>query len=101
MQNISFQGKSILMFDPKTYDKTQAVTSKFYRHLNPHNTYNFRNKVIFITQADAQNLAVIVRNEKDGIIKNIPINGKTEEIIKEIAEKAEELKEKSKEKLTA
>ena len=56
---------------------------------------------MFTSEADAQNLAVIVRNERDGIIKHIPLNGRIEQTIDEIARKVEELKAAAKGKLTA
>ncbi len=101
MNNISFQGHSSLIFNPQAYDTAITTTSKAYRHLSSQNNCKLTNGKVFTSKADAQNLAVIVRNEKDGIIKIVPINGKIQQIIDEIALKVEELKKLAKGKLTA
>ena len=101
MNNISFQGHTYLFLNPKAYDKARATTSNTYRHLYNNNKCKLTNGKVYTSVADAQNLAVIVRNDKDGIIKHVPINGRIEEIIDEIAQKIDDLKAMSKGKLTA
>ena len=101
MNNISFQGRTCLFFNPNAYDKARVTTSNAYRHLYNTNKSRLTNGKVFTSVADAQNLAVIVRNDKDGIMKHVPINGKIEQVIEEIAQKIDELKEMSKGKLTA
>lgn len=101
MNNISFQGHSSLILNPKAYDKAIITTTGAYRHLGVNNKCKLTNGKVFTSQADAQNLAVIVRNERDGIIKHIPLNGKIQQTIDEIAGKVEELKSAAKGKLTA
>lgn len=101
MNNISFQGHTYLTFNSDKYDKARIITANTYRHLTNKNKCKLTNGKIYTSVADAQNLAVIIRNDKDGIIKHVPINGKAQKIIEEIAQKVEELKSMSKEKLTA
>ena len=101
MDNISFQGHTCLFLNPKAYDKARVTTSNSYRHLYNNNKCKLTNGKVFTSVADAQNLAVIVRNDKDGIMKYVPINGKIEQVIEEIAQKIDELKAMSKGKLTA
>ena len=101
MNNISFQGRSSLIFNPKAYDKAIVITTGAYRHLGVNNKRKLTNGKVLTAEADAQNLAVIVRNERDGITKHIPLNGRIEQTIDEIARKVEELKAAAKGKLTA
>lgn len=99
--NISFQGHSYLVLNPKAYDKAREITSGAYRHLRSDNNCKLTNGKIFTSEADAQNLAVILRNETDGILKFVPINGKMQQMLDDIARKVEELKATAKGKLTA
>lgn len=101
MNNINFQGRSNLILNPDAYDKARVATSNAYRHLSHANNCKLTNGKVFTSKADAQNLAVIVRNEKDGIIKHVPVNGRIQKVIDEIAQKVDELKAMSKGKLTA
>ena len=101
MNNVSFQGHTNLVLDPDVYDKACRITRGVYRHLSYNTNSKLANGKIYTSKADAQNIAVILRNEKDGIIKHVPVNGKTQSIIDEIARKAEELKATAKGKLTA
>ncbi len=101
MDNISFQGHSFLVLNPKAYDKAREITSGAYRHLGLGNNCKLTNGKVFTSEAGAQNLAVIVRNEKDGILKFVPINGKIQHVLDEISKKVEELQTMAKGKLTA
>ncbi len=101
MNNVSFQGHSSLILNPRAYDKARITTSNAYRHLTASNNCKLTNGKVFTSKADAQNIAVIVRNEKDGIIKLVPVNGRIQKLIDEIAQKIDELKTMSKGKLTA
>ena len=65
MNNINFQGRSNLILNPDAYDKARVATSNAYRHLSSKNNCKLTNGKVFTSKADAQNLAVIVRNEKD------------------------------------
>ena len=87
MDNISFQGHTCLILNPKAYDKARVTTSNAYRHLYTNNKSKLTNGKIFTSVVDAQNLAVIVRNDQDGIMKHVPINGRIEQVIEEIAQK--------------
>ena len=99
--NISFQGHSYLVLNPKAYDKAREITSGAYRHLRTDNNCKLTNGKIFTSEADAQNLAVIVRNEKDGILKFVPTKGEIQQMLDDISKKVEELKATAKGKLTA
>lgn len=101
MNNISFQGHSSLIINPKAYDKARITTSNAYRHLTASSNCKLTNGKVFTSKADAQHIAVIVRNEKDGIIKFVPVKGRIQKLIDEIAQKVNELKEMAKENLTA
>ena len=101
MNNISFNGRTTLILNPKAYDEARTITSSTYRHLKSRNHCNLSNGKIYTSKADAQNLAVIIRNEKDGVIKHIPVNGKIQVFVDEISQKIEELKKMSRGKLTA
>ncbi len=101
MNNISFQGRSTLVLNPKAYDKARELTSGAYRHLRMDNNCRLINGKIFTSKADAQNLAVIVRNEKDGILKFVPTKGEIQQVLDEISKKVDTLKAASKGKLTA
>lgn len=101
MNNISFQGRSTLVLNPKAYDKARELTSGAYRHLRMDNNCRLINGKIYTSKADAQNLAVIVRNEKDGILKFVPTKGEIQQVLDEILKKVDTLKAASKGKLTA
>lgn len=101
MNNISFQGRSTLVLNPKAYDKARELTSGAYRHLRMDNNCRLINGKIFTSKADAQNLAVIVRNEKDGILKFVPTKGEIQQVLDDISKKVDTLKAASKGKLTA
>lgn len=101
MNNISFQGHSTLISDRKIYDNARQITTGAYRHLNPHNKCKLTNGKVFTTNTDAKSIAVIIRNEKDGIIKHIPVSAEVGKYIDEISAKIELLKTKAKGKLTA
>lgn len=101
MNNISFQGRSTLVLNPKAYDKARELTSGAYRHLRMGNNCRLINGKIFTSKADAQNLAVIVRNEKDGILKFVPTKGEIQQVLDDISKKVDTLKAASKGKLTA
>lgn len=101
MNNISFQGRSTLVLNPKAYDKARELTSGAYRHLRMDNNCRLINGKIYTSKADAQNLAVIVRNEKDGILKFVPTKGEIQQVLDEISKKVDTLKAASKGKLTA
>ena len=101
MNNVSFQGHTNLVLDPDVYDKACRITRGVYRHLSYNTNSKLANGKIYTSKADAQNIAVILRNEKDGIIKFVPVKGRIQKLIDEIAQKVNELKEMAKENLTA
>lgn len=99
--NISFQGHSTLILSPKLYEEASNVSKQTYRKLYTNNKCNLTNGKVFDTYADAGNIAVIVRNEKKGIVKHVPINGNCEKLIEHILDVVDYLKKTAKGKLTA
>lgn len=93
MNNISFQGKTVFLNNIPPAQKTFNLIKSSSNKLTGGKVYSL--------EADAQNIAVIVRNETNGIIKFLPINGDCSKVIDEIATKVEQLIENAKEKLTA
>lgn len=101
MDNVSFQGKTNILFSPDAYDKVSRVTNATYRHLAPGNKCNLTNGKVFTSSADLKNLMVIVRNEETGFLKYVPITDKVQKIIDDIVLRIEDLKSNAKGKLTA
>ena len=101
MNNISFQGHTYLNFKQNTYDDIISKSTKKFRNLSYSNKSKLTNGKLYTTKADAENIAVIVRNEKEGYIKYVPVNGKIQQVIDDIAQKIDELKAMSKNNLTA
>lgn len=99
--NISFQGHSTLILSPKLYEKASDVSRGAYRKLTTTNKCNLTNGKVFDSYADAGTLAVIVRNEKNGIIKHVPTNGNCDNLIGNILDSVDRLKKAAKGKLTA
>ena len=101
MDNISFQGHSTLILSPKLYTKAQEISGGAYRKLNANNKCNLVNGKLYDSFADAGTIAVVIRNEKNGIVKHIPTKKDCTEIIGNIAETVEKLKKSAEGKLTA
>ena len=101
MQNVSFKGHTDLILSQKNFEKALPVVKRAHRCLSATNQAQLKNGYEYITNIDADNLAVILRNDKNGFIKHVPVNGKISEIIEEIAKKIDDLKDMSKDKLTA
>ena len=102
MNNISFQGHSTLILSPKKYDAASEAATRIGRHLSEKSKCRLSNGKIFTSEADASKLAVLVRNEKDGILKHISINDTNiEDTLNNIAKSIDTLKQKAKGKLTA
>lgn len=101
MNNISFQGRTNLYLKIPNYNEVSNNTKNVYRHLTMKNKTIISNGKTYTTSIPADTMAVIVRNEKEGFLKLIPVNSKIENIINEIATKTDDLFNKSKEKLTA
>lgn len=101
MNNISFQGRSTLIFDNKAYDIARDATRKAHRHLGFSNTCNLTAGKVFTAETNDTHIAVLVRNEKDGFLKFFPLNQKIDEMLSDMAEKIENLKKQSNKQLTA
>ena len=101
MQNINFQGHSSLILSSKNFEKSLPTVKRAHRCLSGNNQAQLRSGYEYITNIDADNLAVIVKRGKNGFVKHVPVSGRVTEIIEEIAKRIDELKETSKEKLTA
>lgn len=101
MNNVSFQGRTNILFSPDAYDKVSRVTNATYRHLTPGNKCNLTNGKVYTSSVDVENLMVIVRNEETGFLKHVPVADKVQKFIDDIALRIEDLKSNAKEKLTA
>lgn len=102
MNNISFQGRSNIILNTNTYDKAMSSMTGAHRNLTNKSTCKLVNGKFFTANANANNIAVILRNGKSGYIKHVPVSeDKPKKIINEILQKIDELKNGAKEKLTA
>lgn len=101
MINISFQGRTNLYLKIPNYNEISSNTKNVYRHLTNRNKAVLSNGKTYTSSIPADTMAIIVRNEKEGFLKLIPINSKIENMLDEIALKTDDLFKKSKEKLTA
>lgn len=99
--NISFTGLTLVNCDPKhfrrVYDNFTSIT---HSHLNRENKRRLCVGPIFSTTAEQDSFVILLKNEKNGIFRKCSIKN-INETLKEIAIAIEELKAKSKEKLTA
>ena len=96
-----FQGHSTLILSPKLYEEASDVSKQAYRKLTTSNKCNLINGKVYTSLADAKEIAVIVRNEKNGILKHIPTMSNCEEAIKNVLDTIDTLKKTAKGKLTA
>lgn len=101
MNNVSFQGHSTLILSSKLYEEASDVSKQAYRKLSTSNRCNLTNGKVFDSFADAGTLAVVVRNEKTGVLKHVPTSGNCESLIENILEAVDYLKKTAKGKLTA
>ena len=102
MNNVSFQGHSTLILSPKKYDVANEIAIRAGQHLSEKNKCKLSNGKIYTSEADAGKLAVLVRNEKNGVLKHISINGTNiDEFLCDITKSIDKLKQKARGKLTA
>lgn len=98
MNEISFQGKTTLLFKPIDLD---SLPKSVYRDLTIGNKYRLENWKKFSANANTNSLAVILRNEKDGVLKYVSTISNTEKILDEITAAIKHLQKSAKDNLTA
>ncbi len=101
MNNISFQGHTTLICNPKKFDEIAFTLTRQSKNLKPGNKCTLQNFQTYLAKANDQNLVVILKNEEKGILKYIPTNEDITKFIEEIATAIDKFKEKSKKTLTA
>ena len=89
MSNVSFQGHTNLVYNPKIYNEAFQRTVRKSRDLKPFNQYCLRPNYEYTSSSVDNNMIVIVRNEKKGFLKFVPITGDNEGVIKEIADRVD------------
>ncbi|MBP3491451.1 hypothetical protein J6K35_06245 [bacterium] len=101
MDRISFQGRTNLKLDTKAYKSMRQLTHNNYTHISAKNQRNLGAGRIYSADINDKNIAVLIRNQRDGVLKYIPLNSKAEELILELETQVEKLKDKAQENLTA
>lgn len=99
--NISFQGRSSLQFDSNLYRKISELSTKKIGKIRANSNISLLNSKFYTINPDSTNLAVIIRNERNGLAKLVSVKGDIEEKLFEIGLGLERLKESAKGKLTA
>lgn len=104
MNNISFQGKTTLFVSPERYNKALEKTGKTYREVAGDGrivsgiTYTTKTGN---SKAGPSSLAVIICNQKGGVLKHVSVQENSSNAILELVKAADELKTRAKEKITA
>lgn len=102
INNISFQGRSIIEFNPEKYKQLASKNyTKCTRTLKSTSKNSLTNWLSYSANLDASNLIVMVRDQNKGFVKFVPTQNPNTKIIEEIAIQTEELLKKAKTKLTA
>ena len=100
MQNISFQGRSNLVFSNARFNElAQCVTTE--RRKCSFATNQFLTKRTFGVDMETMPVIVFVRGDNEGIIQRYSSGRKVDELLYELEEKVNQLKSTAKEKLTA
>ena len=100
MQNISFQGRSNLVFSNARFnDLAQKVTTE--RRKCSFATNQFLTKRTFGVDMETMPVIVFVRGDSEGVIQRYTGARKTSELLMELEEKIERLKQNAQEKMTA
>lgn len=98
----SFQGLTNFSISPTAYRKVADITREKYTNLHLGTNCRLTKNKICTIETDPKNLTLIVRNQKDGFYKYIPLIDKLDYIIADITKNIEHLKTKDmKEPLTA
>ena len=101
MNNISFQGHTTLICNPKKFNEIAFEVARKSRNLKPGNKCTLVNNQIYTAKANDENLIVLIKDDKKGVLKYIPTNNEINNFIEEIGRIVYKLKEKSKKNLTA
>ncbi len=101
MDNVSFQGRTNLILNPKKYNEITPGIFKKSQELGHNNKCTLQNGQVYTAKPDAGNLVVIVRNKDKGFLKYVPVELELDEITEEIARRVTKLAETAKSKLTA
>ena len=100
MQNISFQGRSNLVFSNSRFnDLAQRVTTE--RRKCSFATNQFLTKRTFGVDMETMPVIVFVRGDNEGVIQRYAPSRKIDELLYELEEKVNQLKASTQEKLTA
>lgn len=99
MDNISFQGRSQLIFSPKIYKACTLKTEHAYKHLvsgtKPMNSVN-----LLTAEATSDNVILYMGNEKSGMVSVIPTTEEHPDLLNVLDTNARNLLKKAKDKLT-
>lgn len=100
MNNISFQGKTNLIFSKEQYQVAKKIAENAHRNKTIQARYTLKNVKSVSGDAFNDKINILLRNEEDGIfIRFTPYNVKT--ILDNLDKKVNLLKSKTQEKLTA
>mgnify|MGYP003294072003 CR=1 FL=1 len=100
MQNISFQGRTNLVFSNIRYDElNEHVTTARRKCSNGMN--QFLTKRTFGIDMENSPLVVFVRGDKEGVIQRYTHGKNTSDLLLELEEKINQLKKDAQEKMTA
>lgn len=100
MQNISFQGRSNLVFSNARFNDLAKYESSARRKCG-NATNQFLTKRTFGVDMETLPIVVFVRNDSEGVIQRYTGVRKTSDLLMELEEKIEKLKENAQEKMTA
>ena len=101
MNNVSFQGHTNLIFDPKRYDNISFKISRLSKNLDPTKKGRLIRGQIYTTNVNDNKFIVIIKGDNDGFVKYIPTKGNIDNLLSQIVLKIDDLKIKSKNALTA
>ena len=100
MQNISFQGRSNLVFSNTRFTDLAEFPSAQRRKCSK-STNQFLTKRTYGVDMDTLPVVVFVRNDSEGIIQRYTPGIKSDELLMDLTEKVNKLKEFAQEKMTA
>lgn len=102
MNNISFQGKSIICPNPQRFKEIVNNTEIQRRTIKSTAKTNVINKwKAYQVELSPENLLVVLSSEKGGCVTHVPTNNRNEEILSELCNKIDEFTKKAKNKITA
>ena len=102
MNNISFQGKSIIYPNPQRFKEIVNNTEVQRRTIKSTAKTNVINKwKAYQVELSPENLVVVLNSEKGGCVTHIPTNNRNENILSELCDKIDEFTKKAKNNITA